>query len=66
MTNEIKYLSIKQILENDRFPFTNGQLRFYLNKRHLNGLDKAIRKIGKRIYIREDYLYEWIEKQAGK
>lgn len=64
--NEHKYLSIKQILESNLYPFSIGQMRHYLMHRHKNGLDRAVRKIGKRLYLREDFFIEWIEQQSNK
>lgn len=60
-----QYLSINQIADSDRYPFTLGQMRHYLIMRHRNGLEAAVRKIGKRLYIRKDIFDSWIEKQAG-
>lgn len=61
-TNE--YLSIKQIAECDEYPFTLGQMRHYLIMRHKNGLAAAVRKIGKRLYMRKDLFEQWIESQT--
>jgi hypothetical protein len=33
--------------------------------RHKNGLEVAVRKIGKRLFLRIDLFDAWIEKQAG-
>ena len=52
--SEFQYLSIRQIAESERYPFTLGQIRHYLLMRHRNGLDKAVFKIGKRLYLRQD------------
>ena len=57
----IKYVSIDDIVNNDKYPFTKGQLRHHISKRKTYGLATSIRKIGKRIYIREDLFDEWIE-----
>ena len=56
-----KYASIDDIANNERFPFTKGQLRHHVAKRHENGLATSIRKIGRRIYIREDLLDIWMD-----
>ena len=56
-----KYVSIDDIVNNDRYPFTKGQLSNHVTNRHSNGLATSIRKIGKRIYIREDLFEEWME-----
>ena len=58
------YLEPKQIAECNHYPFSLGQMRHYLLMRHKNGLEKAIRKIGKRIYIRKDLFEAWIENQS--
>lgn len=65
MSETIKYLSAKQIAESDHYPFTLGQIRHYLLMRHRNGLEKAVRKIGKRLYLRKDLFEEWIESNQG-
>ena len=59
--SEYHYLGIKEILENDKYPFTEGQLRYFLMYRQDNGLYKACRKVGRRIYVREDLFDEWID-----
>jgi len=62
---EYQYLSIKQIAEGSLYPFTFGQIRHYLLMRHRNGLDRAVRKIGKRLYLRRDLFEDWIESQSS-
>ncbi len=64
MSENIIYLNVKQVIENPKYPFTKGQINYFLTKRHKNGLEKAIRKIGKRIYFRLDLFDLWIEGQA--
>jgi hypothetical protein len=64
-TDECKYLSVNQIAKSREYPFSLGQLRYYLTKRHLNGLDKSVRKIGKRIYVHKDFFEQWIESQSA-
>lgn len=59
-----QYLSINQIVESNQYPFTLGQLRHYLTRRHKNNLEIAIRKIGKRLYLRKDLFEQWIESQS--
>lgn len=63
--SEFQYWSQRQIIESGRFPFTRGQLAHFMLFRHKNGLDKAVRKIGKRCYLRMDLFQEWIESQAS-
>ena len=63
-TDECKYLSVTQIVKSATYPFSMGQIRHYLTMRHQNGLDKAVRKIGKRIYVHKDFFEQWIESQS--
>jgi hypothetical protein len=46
------------VKEHDQFQLT--QLRWLLRDRKGNGLDKAVRKIGKRIYIHDQLFAEWM------
>lgn len=62
---EYQYLTTDQIASSNRYPFTLGQIRHYLLMRHKNGLNSAVRKIGKRLYLRRDLLEQWIESQAS-
>lgn len=63
--SDFEYRSLPQIANNPKYPFTMGQLRHYLLNRHKNGLEVAVRRIGKRLYLREDLFNAWIEKQVG-
>lgn len=64
--NNYQYLSIKQIAESNQYPFSLGQMRHFLMMRHKNGLEGAVRKIGKRLYLRNDLFQKWIESQASQ
>ena len=61
-----KYFTIKQIINSESYPFSEGQIRHFLIMRHKNGLQNAVRQIGKRLYIRKDLLDLWIESQSSK
>lgn len=63
MDEMIKYLSAQQIEESSRYPFSMGQIRHFLLNRHKNGLKKAVVRIGKRLYFRQDLFEQWIEEQ---
>jgi hypothetical protein len=63
--DKVEYVSLKQIADNPKYPFTMGQLRHYMMHRHKNCLDNAVRKIGKRLFLRTDLFDAWIEKQTG-
>lgn len=64
--SNFQYLTIQQVADSGRYPFTIGQLRHYLIFRHKNGLESAIRKIGKRIYVRQDLFENWIESMSAQ
>lgn len=65
MDDTTRYLSIQQIIDSTRYPFSQGQVRHFLLMRHKNGLESAVRRIGKRLYLRQDLFDQWIEKQSG-
>ncbi len=56
-----EYLSPQQIVKCGRYPFSQGQIRHLLLYRHRNGLQEAVRKIGKRLLLRADLFNQWIE-----
>lgn len=57
------YWSPQQIVTSGKYPFTMGQIRHLLLYRHRNGLQDAVRKVGKRLMLRADLFDEWIEEQ---
>lgn len=65
MTN-YEYWSTHQIITDKKYPFTKGQIYHLLLNRHRNGLEAAVRKIGKRLYLRMDLFEKWIEEQGKK
>jgi hypothetical protein len=65
MTNQ-EYWSPQKIVSSGKYPFSMGQVRYLLLHRHRNGLQDAVRKIGKRLVLRMDLFDEWIEKQASE
>jgi hypothetical protein len=60
------YLSPQQIVKSGRYPLSMGQMRHLLHCRHRNGLNRAIRKIGKRLVVRIDLFDSWIESHASQ
>ncbi len=59
-----KYLTVKQTAEN--FPaFSEASIRFHLFHSQSNNLDKAVRRIGRKILINSALFEEWIENQNG-
>lgn len=62
MTNLV-YWSPRQIVESGKYPLSMGQIRHLLLHRHRNGLQEAVRKVGKRLMLRVDLLDKWFESQ---
>jgi hypothetical protein len=60
---ELSYWSPQQIVASGKYPFTMGQIRHLLLYRHRNGLNDAVRKVGKRLLFRVDLFDQWLEKQ---
>ena len=60
------YWSPQQIASSGKYPFTMGQIRHFLLRRHCNGLQTAVRKVGKRIVLRLDLFDQWIEQQTNR
>lgn len=58
------YWAPKQIATSGKYPFTMGQIRHLLLYRHRNGLQDAVRKVGKRLVLRMDLFDSWIEDQG--
>lgn len=61
--NQLIYWSPQQIVESGNYPFTMGQIRHLLLYRHRNGLQDAVRKVGKRLMFRVDLFDQWLERQ---
>ena len=61
-----KYRTVKQIASDPSLCFTVPMLRYYILHAHKNGLESALRRIGKKVVIRRDLFIAWIEKQARR
>ena len=61
--SELIYKTPKQIIESGKYPFTLGQLRWFLFYRNKNGLQNAVRKVGRRLLIRADLFDLWLDEQ---
>ncbi len=59
-----QYCSPQQIVLSGKYPFTMGQMRHFLLYRHRNGLQKAVRKVGKRLILRMDLFDSWLDSQG--
>lgn len=61
-----QYWSPQKIVGSGNYPFTMGQMRHLLLNRHRNGLQQAVRKVGKRLAFRMDLFDAWLEAQGNK
>jgi hypothetical protein len=61
---DYQYVSPKQLVQSGNYPFSMGQIRHLLLFRHRNGLQNAVRKVGKRILLRKDLFDAWLENQG--
>jgi len=60
-----KYMTIDDLVNCDKYPFTKGQIRNFIQKRKLNGLLTSILKIGRRVYIDEELFEKWIKSHTN-
>jgi hypothetical protein len=55
--------SVKQFSQ--RYPaFSESSLRYHIFHEKTNGLNRAIRRVGRKVIISEPDFIEWIEKQG--
>ncbi|MCX6988820.1 MAG: hypothetical protein NTZ52_04885 [Chlamydiae bacterium] len=54
----------KQLSHDPALCFTEAMLSYYLLHHRRNDLDRAVRKIGRKLVIRKDLFLEWIENQS--
>jgi hypothetical protein len=60
------YCTVKQIASDPAFCFSVSMLRYYILHAHKNNLNKALRRIGKKVLIRRDLFVEWLEKYGHR
>ena len=60
--SDTEWLTVEDVIAS--YPFSRGVFRLMLFKRDSNGLSIAVRKIGKKIYLRKDLLDKWIDDQV--
>lgn len=64
MTIETDLISVNDFA--DKYPtFTKGTLRAYIFNADKNGFREVIRRIGSRVYIKENSFFQWVEKLNG-
>ena len=61
-----KFSSLQQIVNSGKYPFTMGQMRHLMLYRHRNGLQEAVRKVGKRLVLKMDLFDLWLDNQWKK
>lgn len=50
----------------DKYPtFTKGALRAYIFNADKNGFREVIRRIGSRVYIKENAFFQWVDEING-
>jgi hypothetical protein len=60
----INYLTVRQISE--KYPaFSQGGIRSLIFNAHHNGFSQCIRRIGRKILIKESIFIEWVEGKAA-
>ena len=64
--DEKSYCTVRQLVKDPAFCFTEPMLRYYLLHAHKNGLASAVRRIGRKVVLRRDLVAAWIEKQAQR
>lgn len=60
----MQWMTVKQIADDPNYPFTRAMLCYYLLHRHKNGLQTAVRKVGRKLILRKDLFDAWIESQS--
>lgn len=55
---QAKWASVKQVAQ--QYPFSEGSLRYWIFHSKSNGLEKCLRKIGRKIVINIVQFEEWI------
>lgn len=58
-----QYMTVRQLAEN--FPaFSENSIRYMVFHAEKTGLDKAIRRVGRKVLLNPDLFCEWIEDQS--
>lgn len=63
LTESEQYYSPEKLAERLE-SFTLRQIRWHLFNRKQNGLDRYVRRIGKRLYLRESDWNQWVDEQV--
>ena len=58
------FLTVRQLAE--KYPaFSESSLRYHLFHAQTNNLERAVRRVGRKILISEPLFIEWIDRQGG-
>jgi hypothetical protein len=58
------YLTVKQMAA--KHPaFSEASLRYHIFNETKNGIDKAIKRVGRKILIDENLFFDWLDGQEG-
>lgn len=57
----IKYITLKEIAADWRYPFSYLQIIELMRLKKRNGLDKIARKIGTKYYLNKELFDKWVE-----
>jgi hypothetical protein len=58
------YLTVKQMAAKHS-AFSEASLRYHIFHETKNGIDKAIKRVGRKILINEERFFEWLDGQNG-
>lgn len=58
------YLTVKQMAARHQ-AFSEASLRYHIFNEKKNGIDKAIKRVGRKILINEQRFFDWLEGQTG-
>lgn len=59
---QFHYQTIRQFLQ-EHPCFSEGGIRAWIFNEHTNGFHLCVRRIGRRVYLRPDLVFQWIESQ---
>lgn len=57
-----RFLTVNQVVEEGLYPNIGG-LRWLLFNSNANGLESAVRRVGRRLLINESDFCDWLDKQ---
>jgi uncharacterized protein (DUF927 family) len=55
------WTTIKRLVQDPQWPFSEGSMRYWLFHAKENGLQHAVKRLGKKVLIHKGRLLEWLE-----